>query len=182
MSARETVLDAFEELLVADGPRAATIDAVAARAKVSKGGVLYHFGSKEALVEGLAERLVALGRADAETMAQDPRGPSVYYVETSVVDGSPLDRALVATARLAQEGHPAARSAMEAVQHGWFELILDEVGDRAVARAIQLLGDGLYYNAALAGVVTSGSAGATEERAALLEVVARLRGQRATNG
>lgn len=52
-NSREQILDAYEHLLVQAGERAATLDAVAAQAKVSKGGLLYHFGSKKALFEAL---------------------------------------------------------------------------------------------------------------------------------
>lgn len=181
MTARDKVLDAFEELLVSEGARAATLDAVAARAKVSKGGLLYHFPNKDALVEGLLERLATLAAADTEAMAADPRGPSAYYVDTSVADGSPLDRAMVAAAGLAQEAHARAREGLHAVHRGWFELILEEVGDRAIARAIVLLGDGLYYNAVLAGAIASDDVAGIrpEDRAELLEVVALLKQQAA---
>ncbi|PYF98272.1 transcriptional regulator, TetR family [Georgenia satyanarayanai] len=183
MSAREKVLDAFEDLLVTEGARATTLDAVAARAEVSKGGLLYHFRSKDALVEGLLERLAALAAADTEAMAADPRGPSAYYVDTSVADGSPLDRAIVAAAGLAQEANARARGALHEIHRGWFRLILEEVGDRATARAIVLLGDGLYYNAVLAGAIASDDVAATgpQDRAELLEVVALLT-ERAAQG
>ena len=39
-----------------DGARALTLDAVAAEAGVSKGGVLYHFATKRALIDGLIAR------------------------------------------------------------------------------------------------------------------------------
>ena len=55
--ARDAVLDAFEELLIDVGERAATLDAVAKRAGVSKGGLLYHFPNKEALITATLERL-----------------------------------------------------------------------------------------------------------------------------
>ena len=55
MSARERILDTFESILNTDGERAATLDAVAAKAGVSKGGLLYHFPNREALITGLAE-------------------------------------------------------------------------------------------------------------------------------
>ncbi|WP_324650147.1 helix-turn-helix domain-containing protein [Georgenia sp. H159] len=183
MSARDTILDAFENLLVEDGERAATLDAVAARATVSKGGLLYHFKSKDALVEGLLDRLTQLAAADADAMRADPRGPSAYYVDTSVWAGSALDHALVATARLVQEA-PHARETMLAVHRAWYSLILDEVGDRAVARAIMLIGDGLYYNAVLTGESTSDDAAGTEsqDRAELMEVVALLKAQAASRG
>ena len=56
-STRDRLIDAFETLLVTAGSRAATLDAVAAEAEVSKGGLLYHFHSKDELVEGMLTRL-----------------------------------------------------------------------------------------------------------------------------
>lgn len=181
MSARDKVLDAFEELLITEGERATTLDAVAARAEVSKGGLLYHFGNKDALVDGLLERLAELAAADADVMAADPRGPAAYYVDTSVYDGSPLDRSLVAAARLAQEAHPQARTTIQDVHRRWFTMILAEVADHAVARAIVLLGDGLYYNAVLTGAVAADDVAGTapQDRAELLDVVATLKEQAA---
>lgn len=61
-NSREQILDAYEHLLVQAGERAATLDAVAAQAKVSKGGLLYHFGSKKALFQALLDRTRNLRR------------------------------------------------------------------------------------------------------------------------
>ena len=55
-NSREHILDTYVDLLIRSGERAATLDAVATTAKVSKGGLLYHFSSKKALLEALAER------------------------------------------------------------------------------------------------------------------------------
>src|SRR5699024_11458005 len=54
-----------------------------ARAGVSKGGLLYHFASKEALAEGLIARLDALVEEDLAAMREAADGPSRYYVRTS---------------------------------------------------------------------------------------------------
>ncbi len=147
-SARERILDSFESILISDGERSATMEAVAAAADVSKGGLLYHFPSKEALVDGLAERLEGLVARDREAMAADPEGSARYYVRTSMYENSPLDRALVAMARLAQQGHPTAQSTFALIQEQWLGALEAELGSRAVARAVKLLGDGLYYDAA----------------------------------
>ena len=40
---------------------------------------------------------------------------------------------------------------MSRVQEGWHSLILAELGDERIARAVLLLGDGMYYNAAFGG-------------------------------
>ena len=75
-NSREHILDTYVDLLIHTGERAATLDAVATAAKVSKGGLLYHFSSKKALLEALAERTITLAEEDFETMAQAPTPPS----------------------------------------------------------------------------------------------------------
>lgn len=52
------MLDAAERVLVERGAGAFTLDAVAETAGVSKGGLIYHFASKEALLEALVVRAV----------------------------------------------------------------------------------------------------------------------------
>src|ERR1700754_2486310 len=55
---REELLDAAEDLLCDQGSQSLTLAAVAERAGCSKGGLLYHYGSKEALIKGMVERLI----------------------------------------------------------------------------------------------------------------------------
>lgn len=66
---RDELLDAAEDLLCDQGSAALTLAAVADRAGVSKGGLLYHFNSKEALIKGMVERLI--GEFD-ELLATQP--------------------------------------------------------------------------------------------------------------
>jgi AcrR family transcriptional regulator len=145
-STRDRLIDAFENLLVTVGSRAATLDAVAAAADVSKGGLLYHFPSKDALVEGMLDRLRELGAQDAERMATAKQGPVLYYLETSVNSGSDFDRGLTATARIAQENDSRASAALADLRDGWFAVLREHLGDEALARTIQLIGDGLYFD------------------------------------
>ena len=55
---REVLLDAAEDLIVERGAAGVSLDKVAARAGVSKGGLLYHFPSKNALAQALIQRMV----------------------------------------------------------------------------------------------------------------------------
>ncbi len=55
-SSRETILDAAEAVVIESGAGHMTLDAVAARAGVSKGGLLYHFATKEDLLRAMLER------------------------------------------------------------------------------------------------------------------------------
>lgn len=145
-STRDRLLDAFEQIIVGSGSRAATLDAVAAEAGVSKGGLLYHFHSKEALVDAMIERLRGQGDRDVESMRTAPEGPVTYYLETSVDTGSDFDRALIAGARIAQDQDPGARAVLADIRAAWFRVLADHLGDAALARTVLLVGEGLYFH------------------------------------
>ncbi|WP_139416811.1 TetR/AcrR family transcriptional regulator [Agromyces laixinhei] len=148
-AAREAVLDAFERIIIADGERTATLDATARAAGVSKGGLLYHFGSRHALIAGLIERLHRLVDEDVARIHSAADGPISYFVRSSVDLESPLDHSFVAAVRLAQGGDRQAAEAIDAVRARWLEEMSRHVDDPALALAITLIGDGLYYHSAL---------------------------------
>jgi AcrR family transcriptional regulator len=56
---REHILQSAIELIKLDGIAGFTLEKVAKSAGVSKGGLLYHFPTKEALIEGLMEKTFA---------------------------------------------------------------------------------------------------------------------------
>jgi AcrR family transcriptional regulator len=66
---RRRILDAAQDLAHCAGPGNLSLDAVAARAGVSKGGLLYHFPSKNRLMEALVEDY--LHRFDAALSAEE---------------------------------------------------------------------------------------------------------------
>lgn len=143
---RAKLIAAAAAVIRRDGAQALTLDAVAAHAGVSKGGLLYHFPSKDALVEGMLDRLRTRGAEDAERMSTAKRGPVEFYLQTSVDTGSDFDRGLVATARIAQENDSRASAALADLRDGWFAVLREHLGDEALARTIQLIGDGLYFD------------------------------------
>lgn len=70
------ILDAAERIVQARGVPALTLDAAARAAGVSKGGLLYHFASKEALLAGMLNRLAERIAADwSAILAAQPPGP-----------------------------------------------------------------------------------------------------------
>jgi AcrR family transcriptional regulator len=72
-NARENILRAAEQLVVGEGVKNLTIERVARSAGLSRGGVLYHFPSKEALIEGMVVRLVEQFQlALDQAVASDP--------------------------------------------------------------------------------------------------------------
>ena len=76
-SSRERILAAAVQVAIGEGVSAMTLDAVAREAGVSKGGLLYHFGSKDELIAAMLEHHAArIQQAIEIRMAGDenPRG------------------------------------------------------------------------------------------------------------
>jgi AcrR family transcriptional regulator len=70
------MLDAAEAVVVEKGAAKLTLDAVAEAAGASKGGVLYHFPSKDALLGAMMDRLIERSAAlREEALAAMPAGP-----------------------------------------------------------------------------------------------------------
>jgi AcrR family transcriptional regulator len=73
----EIILDAASAVLAKAGARGLTIDAVAAEAGLSKGGVLHHYASKDALISALVARKLAELREEITACeAEIPPGAS----------------------------------------------------------------------------------------------------------
>jgi AcrR family transcriptional regulator len=146
--ARDRVLDAYETMLIEHGPTAVTLDAVAAAAHVSKGGLLYHFASKDALATGLLDRLRERSAADADAIRTAPDGAVAYHVRTSAPGSgaSGVTRTHLAVLRLADgtEAGRSVRDALAAVDADAYAALRDELHDPVLAWLVQLIGDGLY--------------------------------------
>jgi len=73
--ARTRLLDAAERLTIARGVAGLTLEATAREAGASKGGLLYHFASKEALVTAMLGRLAEHIEADwHRVLGEQPEG------------------------------------------------------------------------------------------------------------
>lgn len=151
-SARERILDSYIELLISEGERAATLDAVARTAEVSKGGLLYHFKNKDALVESLIERLEEEVEADIARLHAHPEDSIGYFLRTSVNMGTPYDRAILATLRIAQENQQA-RDALNRMHDHWRGALSRTIPDPAVVDVVIFVSDGIYSASALDGTV-----------------------------
>jgi AcrR family transcriptional regulator len=73
LTSRERILAASVQVALREGVSSMTLDAVAREAKVSKGGLLYHFGSKDELISGMLQHHAARIQKTVEArMAADP--------------------------------------------------------------------------------------------------------------
>jgi AcrR family transcriptional regulator len=76
---RAAILDAAEAVVARAGARNLTVEAVAAQAGLSKGGVLHHFRTKEDMAAAMIERSIAwFDGAVAEAEAADPAAPGRF--------------------------------------------------------------------------------------------------------
>lgn len=93
---RERILDATGRLLVREGGDAVTIAAVAREAGVSKGGLFYHFPSKEALIEGLVARYVASFDELIATAGDEPGAATRAYLRSAERDEGAAPQSVIA--------------------------------------------------------------------------------------
>lgn len=93
-------------MVVEAGPEALTLASVAGRAKVSKGGFLYHFSSRDALIQ----ELIALSISKLSS--------SMATMERAEHESATFDPEIVAGVILALASGPAARTSA-ARAFGW---------------------------------------------------------------
>lgn len=156
---RDRILDALENLLLEKGMSQVTLENVAASAGVSKGGLLYHFKSKDALLAGLVRRLSE--RAEHQLDAAVAKGTPVaeWYLQTpnpgNAADALELAlfRSMVAAMRTidAKSGPEAdeVQQALSDMMDSWSEGLDKDIDDPVRADIIRLVGDGVYLRALL---------------------------------
>jgi AcrR family transcriptional regulator len=146
-SAREKILDAALALIGDIGVPAVTLDGVAARAGVSKGGLLYHFRFKEQLLAAANEHLVRRRAKAREAEAQRlPKGKGrrlKAYVLASVNNSEGDDeistKLLVAGSMTAEAAEPIRRYFRER-----FPPFADDVGFERAA-LVHAATEGLWF-------------------------------------
>jgi AcrR family transcriptional regulator len=130
---RRALLDCAAQIAAEQGAAAITIQAVADRAGVTKGGLLHHFDSKQALLAAVFKDL--LDKMDQEierTLADDPQARGRFtraYVRACFSDRLLGDRSLWGALSVAIVSEPALRALWSA----WL--------DRRMARHAETDGD-----------------------------------------
>lgn len=147
---RDRILDALAAILIERGSAAVTLNAVAERAGVSKGGLLYHFPSKSDLINGLVERMTAEAEAIFAAAPTHSGGVTGAFLEDSLPSSyadAALYWSLIAALRSQELASPEAMSLVHSIFTRWAQMLHEEVGDPVLAETIRLVGDGLYLTA-----------------------------------
>ena len=157
---RERILRALRGILARNGTASVTLEAVAAEAGVSKGGLLYHFPSKAALYSGLLDAVrdtVAAEMAAAVARHGAARG-FLEYSEPTEDDEAGFFTSLIAAVRTGQSVDGADRTDSGAASdesnaqladifRAWEDPMRAAVPDPVLAETIRLVGFGLYFSA-----------------------------------
>ena len=172
-ASRERILEAASRVVSEIGAARLTLDAVAQGAGISKGGLLYHFPSKEALLSGLAQRYVQHLRGCIEhacgTLAAGETAPHLKGCVLGLLGDDPRSKALGAALLATAANDPTL-----------LEVIRDHIAEqtqelaanaKAFARAsvVALAVDGLKMRESLRISTLS-----AEQRAAIVQELLKL--------
>jgi AcrR family transcriptional regulator len=145
---RDRLLQATSHIIQTQGVERLTLDAVAKEAQVSKGGLLYHFASKEALVLGVIQYLMDdFDAAIAHELAQDnaPDSPGRWlraYVKATFNYNS-LPTTLISNLLSAVTLNPELLKPVQSQYDVWQQKLQASGLDPVRASLVRLAADGL---------------------------------------
>ncbi len=144
---RRALLDCAAQIAAEQGASAITIQAVADRAGVTKGGLLHHFDSKQALLAAVfSDLLEQMDREIDRTMAVDPMSRGRFtraYVRACFSDRLLGDRSLWGALSVAIVSEPALRSLWSAWLDGRMAQHAETDSDPRLI-AVRLAADGIW--------------------------------------
>jgi AcrR family transcriptional regulator len=153
-STADTILRAAEQVVLRDGISALTIETVARTAGLSKGGVLYHYPSKEKLIEGLISRLIDHFQADLNcfhAQQTEPRGAwTRAFVQTTLKPGATACAGahsveVYAALNAALATNPDLLQPLRERYERWQQQLEEDGLDPARATVARLAADGLWF-------------------------------------
>ncbi|MEZ4707999.1 MAG: TetR/AcrR family transcriptional regulator [Caldilineaceae bacterium] len=147
---RELIFAACSRILQRDGLAQLTLDAVAQEAGLSKGGLLYHFPTKLAMIEALfqyhTERFNARLQTLVETEESDPGGWLRAYAKASMEQITDAASAsLLASLFAAGERYPSVLEIMRQHYVQWQQQVEAAGLEPALALLVRLAVDGFWF-------------------------------------
>jgi AcrR family transcriptional regulator len=149
----DQILDAAENVVIRDGIGKLTLDAAAREAKLSKGGLMHHFPSKDDLIDALVHRKVEAWRTECNA-AIDQQAPGPGRVPRAI-----LNHCLASTDKwtesLRRRGHVLVAALVHDSRHveplrkAHKEIAARVAADGlapGIGETVQLAVDGLWFN------------------------------------
>jgi AcrR family transcriptional regulator len=172
VSSYDVIVDAAEDVVMEAGATHMTLDAVAAKAGFSKGGLLHHFPTKAALLEAMINRLIETRTESRKKILRElPDSPTrelKAYILASLLRDKKYDR--IGAPLLAPLAHDPklAEPVREAIKTAFAEIVSTGVKFEKVA-VLALAADGLLIQETL-----SISPFTEEQRSRVVEELLRL--------
>jgi AcrR family transcriptional regulator len=152
---RDLILNAAERVVLRDGVMRLTLEAVAREATLSKGGVLYHFATKEALIQAMLSRLIQYCEHEIEAHRQhdaEPGGWTRAYVRRKFAPvlsypgeaDFPRSKEVGAGIIVAATTTPSLLDPLRERFRTWQQAIESDGIDAARATVVRLAVDGLW--------------------------------------
>jgi AcrR family transcriptional regulator len=152
LDTKTRILNAAEQVVLDRGVSALTLDAVAGAAGLSKGGLIYHFDGKDALIRAMIARIGTCMQARMDRSCAADGSPGTWtraYLDAAFPPpGRADDRdAAREAALIAALGNDPALLVPYAAQYaGWVERQKADGIDPVLAAIIRLAADGLWMN------------------------------------
>lgn len=144
---RELILDAAERVVAREGARRLTIDAVVRESGFSKGGVLYNFPSKQALIEGMVTRLIHQAECDCDAalaQAAETGANAVAALISAILTFKSVNRDLAMALLAASAESPELLDPVRAMMARIRDDVIACAPDPVMARIALLAADGLH--------------------------------------
>jgi len=161
---RARIVRAAEDVVMRDGVSRLTLEAAAAEAGVSKGGVLYHFPSRAALVSAMVQRFVESFEVDLEHYGASSGKPGAFtraYLEATVAPtdeaGDQRERRLGAALLAGMASDPDLLAPLRVRADAWQAAVERDGLPAGVGTLVRLAADGVWL-ADLLGLAPPGRA------------------------
>ncbi len=145
---RQVILEAAYTLIRSEGVNKLTLDGVAQQAQVSKGGLLYHFPTKNDLIKGMIDYFFSQYQDDLHRDVSDDNEPhgkwARAYVRTTFTSE---EQELQVSAGLiaALVNNPELLKPVQDYYSDWQQRMENDGIDPAIATICRLAADGMWY-------------------------------------
>ena len=144
---QKAILVAANQIVIEQGVEHMTLEQVAAQAGISKGGLLYHFPSKEALIKGMITFYLERFTEDFDQAASqqgDAAGRwNRSYLSTTFADNQRVPR-MSSGLLAAAATNPGLLAPLQEKFREWVALLEKDGVDPTTAAIIHLVADGLW--------------------------------------
>lgn len=160
MKTQDKILNAAAELILEEGISNVTLEKIANRAEISKGGLLYHYRTKEALFQELNVAAIReFDEAIVRYLNEQPNGRGAYaraYALATIEDiqkgGTHRSSALISIF----SDHPEIMEIWKEGYSRWQQQFDQDGLDWEEAAVIRYVSDGLWFNE-MAGTTSTSS-------------------------